>query len=108
MRKNIFTPVATTLTHELFETLLQHPQLKIERIVSAGHSTPTQEWYDQDWDEWVILLQGAAGLRYANGESIDLQPGDYVYLPAHTRHQVSHTTTEPQTIWLAIHFAPPL
>lgn len=37
--------------------------VRVERIVSQGHVTPPGQWYDQDWDEWVSLLSGAARLR---------------------------------------------
>ena len=54
-------------TEELFTPLLEHENLRIERIVSKGQTTPPGQWYDQDQDEWVILLQGQATLIYGNG-----------------------------------------
>ena len=91
---------------ELFETLLSTPGLKVERILSRGHTTPDKEWYDQDQDEWVILLQGQATLLFDDDSTTDLGPGDYLLIPAHTRHRVIHTSTEPPCVWLAIHFSP--
>jgi cupin 2 domain-containing protein len=90
-------------SEELFTPLLEHPHVRIERIVSSGQTTPPGQWYDQAQDEWVIVLQGAATLTYDDGNSVSMQPGDYVMLPAHTRHRVDFTSQEPPCIWLAIH-----
>ena len=88
---------------ELFETLFSAEDCKAERIVSAGHITPEGQWYDQPLDEWVILLQGNAKLEFAGGETMILKAGDYVFLPAHRRHRVAFTSTDPPCIWLAVH-----
>lgn len=106
MRNNIFTEIPKQLSQELFDTLLATPQLRVERVVSAGHTTPLDEWYDQDWDEWVILLQGNARLRFANEAIVELHAGDYYLIPAHKRHQVAYTDPGQQCIWLALHFLP--
>jgi cupin 2 domain-containing protein len=74
----------------------------IERIVSQGHTTPPEKWYDQAWDEWVIVLEGQAILVYEQSEQI-LTAGDYVFIPAHTKHRVEWTTPDSRTVWLAVH-----
>lgn len=103
---NIFANIPVIIPEERFESLLAREKLKIERIISHGHATPTGEWYDQTWDEWVLLLQGTAKLGYADGNIIEMQTGDYVFIPAHTRHRVEWTQPDSNTIWLAIHFEP--
>jgi cupin 2 domain-containing protein len=103
MLNNIFSAIPQALSAELFETLLQRPGVHIERIVSKGHTTPEGTWYDQAWDEWVLLLQGGATLLFKDGNPIDLKPGDYCLIPAHAQHRVSQTVHEPATIWLAVH-----
>jgi cupin 2 domain-containing protein len=103
---NIFANIPAIIPEERFENLLAREKLKIERIISHGHATPTGEWYDQVWDEWVLLLQGTAKLGYADGKIIEMQMGDYVFIPAHTRHRVEWTQPDSNTIWLAIHFEP--
>lgn len=103
MLGNIFANIPRVLPEELFETLFQKPGVKIERIVSKGHVTPEDEWYDQAWDEWVILLQGSATIKFENTTPVNLTPGDYCIIPAHTRHCVTRTESEPETIWLAVH-----
>ena len=82
------------LAEEVTETLLERPGLRIERIVSTGHATPEGQWYDQDSDEWVLVVKGNARLRL-EGEAHDreLGEGDFVFLPAHCRHRVAWTRT---------------
>jgi cupin 2 domain-containing protein len=88
---------------EYVQTIQDTPNTTIERIISWGHTTPDGEWYDQDRDEWVVLLQGHATLIYSDGGKTHLQSGDYLLLPAHCRHRVTATSTDPPCIWLAIH-----
>jgi cupin 2 domain-containing protein len=92
------------LADELVDALYERPGLRIERIVSTGQVTPDGQWYDQDGDEWVLVVKGSARLRI-EGETEDreLGEGDYVFLPAHCRHRVAWTQSEPPTVWLAIH-----
>ena len=100
---NIFENIPSYLPEELFETLLQKNGITIERILSEGHHTPEQEWYDQAWDEWVLLLSGQATLRFTDQPDLTLKPGDYLFIPAHQRHQVCQSAPELKTVWLAIH-----
>lgn len=103
---NIFNNITKQLPQELLETLLSREQIRIERIVSRGHVTAEGYWYDQDWDEWVILLQGQAVIVYEqDNQRIRLNPGDYLLIPAHTRHRVDWTAADVDTVWLAIHIA---
>lgn len=92
------------LNEELFEILLARDGIRIERIVSTGQSS--DEWYDQEDDEWVVLLSGGAGLLIEDeGQDRELAPGDWLFLPAHCRHRVTWTQAQPATVWLAIHAA---
>ncbi len=104
--KNILSELPVS-TNEIFETLLEKPGLKLERIISSGQATPEGEWYDQEQDEWVLLLTGSAALLI-EGEHAPhrLIPGDYLHLPAHCRHRVEQTDTLVKTVWLALHFQP--
>lgn len=88
---------------EVFEALLQAPGMKLERIVSRGQVTPAGEWYDQTWDEWVMLLAGTARLLIEDEGAYDLGPGDAVLLPARCRHRVTWTDPKRATVWLALH-----
>ena len=100
---NIFDLPSSLPNKELFESLVSADNILIERIISTGQTTPPGEWYDQDRDEWVILLQGFADLSYADGREIKLTAGDYLLIPAHQKHRVEYTSSEPPCIWLAIH-----
>ena len=101
---NIFANIPEQLTIELFECIIKKDNILVERIVSNGHVTPAGQWYDQRGDEWVILLQGQATLLFEkNQQLVKLSPGDYLLIPAHTRHRVEWTLPDFNTIWLAIH-----
>ena len=82
--------------------LVRSDDIRIERIVSTGQTTPEGQWYDQDEDEWVVLVQGEAVLEYENGGRLNLSAGDHVLLPAHCRHRVACTSHHPPCIWLAV------
>lgn len=88
---------------EVIDTLHTNDGVRIERILSRDHTTPSGKWYDQEDDEWVVLLQGEAAITFANGSTHRLSTGDYLYIAAHERHRVSHTSTDPPCIWLAVH-----
>jgi len=103
-RGNLFEQIPADLTEEVFETLRQKGKVKIERIISSGQSSPASGWYDQEQDEWVIVLQGSATLAFADGSAVDLAEGDYLDIPAHTKHRVTRTSSQPPTLWLAIHY----
>jgi cupin 2 domain-containing protein len=101
---NLFADIPPNLAEELLQILWQTPHLKMERIVSRGQATPEGQWYDQDTDEWVVLLKGAARLRMDGRDAtMEMKPGDYVLLPAKLRHRVEWTAADEDTVWLAIH-----
>ena len=102
--ENIFSSMPEKLEHESLEELLRHENIKIERIVSLGHTSPENGWYDQKENEWVIILEGAGSILFENGVEVNLKKGDYLNIPAHTRHKVTWTDPNNITIWLAIHY----
>ncbi len=105
---NLTHPLPLEQSVEFFETLLTRPGVRIERIISYGQATPAGEWYDQSWDEWVMLVAGAACLLLAGEEQPrSLQPGDYLLLPAGCRHRVAWTDPARETVWLAVHIGEP-
>ena len=102
---NLLADIPVKLPDELVETILEHDSLRIERIVSHGHASPPEYWYDQQQHEWVLLLQGEATLLFEDGsEKISLRAGDAINIPAHKRHRVEWTTPQQPTVWLAIHY----
>lgn len=102
---NLFDGMPDASPEELVTTLLARDGVRIERIVSTGQATPPDAPYDQHHDEWVLLLQGAAGLWLDGEAERTLRPGDHVFIAARRRHRVTWTATDRPTVWLAIHFA---
>lgn len=103
MTSNLFKDLPSNLPNELFTTLLEATNLRLERIVSHGHSSPEGFWYDQDQHEWVVVLQGSARLSI-EGETKELKLGDYINIPAHYKHRVEWTSPDEPTIWLAVFY----
>src|SRR5437773_1413583 len=64
---NLLRDLPNARAAEITEALAATPGLRIERIVSLGQTSPPGFWYDQDEAEWVVLLAGAARLRFAGG-----------------------------------------
>lgn len=103
--KNIFATQRTGEA-EAFETIMETNVFKLERIVSTGQATPPGQWYDQDRDEWVLLLAGKAALLLeGEKEALVLRPGDFLLIPSHKRHRVEWTAEGTETVWLALHFS---
>jgi cupin 2 domain-containing protein len=67
---NLLHPLPENLTEEVFTELLRHEAVRIERIVSNSHASPEGFWYDQDDHEWVLLLEGEAGIEFADREPV--------------------------------------
>ncbi len=88
---------------ERSELLIPDHGVMIERIVSTGHSSPSEFWYDQARDEWVCLVQGHAVIEWEDGRRRDLSAGDWLLIPAHEKHRVEKTSQDPPCIWLAVH-----
>ncbi len=102
---NILSQIPEIGSDEVFETILQTNNLKIERIISAGHASPPGFWYDQERNEWVMVVQGQARLKFEiNDDIMEMKPGDYIHIPAHCKHRVEWTDPNQVTIWLAIHY----
>lgn len=101
---HLFENIPDDLPGELFETLVESPHVRIERIVSRGHRSPDGFWYDQAQSEWVLLLKGHAVLEFEGEPPVDMQPGTAVLIPAHRRHRVNQTDADEDTVWLAVNF----
>jgi cupin 2 domain-containing protein len=90
---------------EIFDTICSTENVKIERIVSRGHSSPEGFWYDQKKNEFVLVVRGSAGVKMENREEIVvLKVGDYLNIGAHEKHRVEWTDPDCETIWLAVHY----
>jgi cupin 2 domain-containing protein len=101
--KNIFDDLPQHLPKELVQILVRAADVRIERIISHGHASPTDFWYDQDQHEWVIVLKGAARLQFEDGV-VEMRPGDFINIPANKKHRVDWTTPDEPTIWLGVRY----
>lgn len=100
---NLFHDIPRDVPEELVTLLAQGNGVRIERIVSTGHTSPPGFWYDQPEHEWVVVLRGAAKLDFAD-RTVELRAGDHILIPAHQKHRVAWTTPDEATIWLAVFF----
>jgi len=102
---NLFTSLPDHLDYEQVEDLLNQPNVKIERILSKGQTSPEVGWYDQDENEWVVVLQGSGEITFEDGGKVQLKSGDYINIPAHRKHKVSWTDPDNVTVWLAVFYS---
>ncbi|MHA3050774.1 cupin domain-containing protein [Acinetobacter sp. ANC 4641] len=101
---NIFDLIPNDLSLEVFEDIVHSSTVRIERIVSKGHCSPDIGWYDQDENEWVMVVEGKAVLEFEDGSKCELSTGDYINIPAHVKHKVIWTDSNQITIWLAVFY----
>ncbi len=104
MTANLFSAIPENPPEELTTVLQAGKGVRIERIVSQGHSSPQGFWYDQPDHEWVLVLKGAARIEFEDS-TVEMKPGDFIKIPAHQKHRVAWTTPDEPTIWLAVHYA---
>ena len=101
---NIFETIPDNIETEVFEELIKSDNVRIERIISKGHKSPASGWYDQDNNEWILVVQGEAMILFADESSVKMKAGDYLNIKAHKKHKVEWTDPNIETIWLAIHY----
>ena len=102
---SLFDGIPDELPDELFETICSSECVKVERIVSKGHASPEGFWYDQEWNEFVLVVKGSAGLLIeGEADMVTLSAGDYINIPSHVRHRVEWTDASCKTIWLVVHY----
>jgi cupin 2 domain-containing protein len=101
---NLLSSLPATISSELTEALVQVKHVRIERIVSEGHASPPGFWYEQSENEFVLLIQGAAKLRFDDSD-FEMKSGDWINIPAHRRHRVEWTTPGKKTVWLAVFYS---
>jgi cupin 2 domain-containing protein len=104
MTANIFDGLPQHPPQEVVQALLRAGDVKIERIVSHGHASPADVWYDQPQGEWVIVLKGAARLQFEDG-TVEMKPGDFIDIPAFRKHRVEWTTPDEPTVWLGVRYS---
>ncbi len=106
---NLFAPLPVNPENERVEIIVHNNNTKIERIISTGQTSPASGWYDQEKDEWVAVLKGAAIISFDDGKEVTLKAGDHITLSAHTKHRVKWTDPDTETqiqnnMGLAVHY----
>lgn len=101
--KNIFDDLPQHLPKELVQILIRAADVRIERIISHGHASPADFWYEQPQHEWVIVLKGAARLQFQDGV-IEMKVGGFINIPAFKKHRVDWTTPDEPTVWLGVRY----
>ena len=105
MKENLFSiPDKLNKEFENFISLLDDEKILIEKIISNGQKTPENQWLEQERNEWVVLIQGEAEIRFDDGEVKILKSGDYINILSNKKHRVEKTSTDPVCIWLAVHY----
>jgi cupin 2 domain-containing protein len=103
--RNLFADVpAPSHGGEVFDMLLETGHVRIQRIVSHAATSPEGFWYDQEEDEWILVLQGEATLQIHPDSRVHLRTGDCLLIPKRCKHRVE--STSPKTVWLAVHLPP--
>jgi len=100
---NLLENIVIDKNKEQFFELLKHDNIRVEKIVSNGQTTPSNGWYDQDENEFVLLLEGDAIIEFEDKE-VKLLKGDYIIIEKHIRHRVKYTSNNEPTIWLAVFY----
>ncbi len=105
MIQNIFNNIPEKLSDELIEVLSENENIRIERIISKGHKSPRDHWYDQEKNEFVFLVSGEAILQFKEGgREVKMKAGDYLIIPAHEKHRVDKTSSDEDTVWLTARY----
>ena len=99
--ENIFAQIAEAGEEEQFDLLFKSPNCRIDRIVSSGHSSPKGFWYDQENDEFILLIQGEATLEFED-RKVTLKKGDYLHIPKYCKHRLDSTSIDPVCVWLCV------
>lgn len=101
-KKNIFENPKYHSEEEYFEDLINAQNFRLERIISEGHASPEDFWYNQSEDEFVLLLKGSAEILFEDGQTVELTEGDYFTIPKHYKHRVVKTSSDRKTFWLTL------
>lgn len=106
-KSSILDGIDKNAKEEIFSDLVKNKNVRIERIVSTGQTSPKDFWYDQEENEFVLLLDGEAILEFKEDDKVKevkLCKDDYIDIKAHVKHRVKYTDTKKPTIWLAVFY----
>ncbi|MCV6606886.1 MAG: cupin domain-containing protein [Campylobacterales bacterium] len=101
---NIFRDLPNKLDKEVAQTIIKNDNVRIEKIISTGQKSEKDFWYDQDENEWVIVLKGSGLIKFFDGSETLLKEGDYLNIPKGVKHRVEETSEDEVTIWLCVFY----
>lgn len=100
---NIFEQIIVDKNEEKFFEIFKNEKIKIEKIVSNGQISPENFWYEQEQNEFVLVLEGYAILEFENRE-VELKKGDCLNIKAMEKHRVKFTSLDEPTVWFAVFY----
>ncbi|NLL28402.1 MAG: cupin domain-containing protein [Bacteroidales bacterium] len=101
--ENIFDSKNWDKVDEYYKTILSKPCFRVEKILSSGHTSPKeQEWFYQEENELVILVDGTAIIEFEDGKTIKMKKGDVLEIRKNEKHKVTYTSSKPECVWVAI------
>ena len=100
---NIFEQIIVDKSEEKFFEIFKNEKIKIEKIVSNGQISPENFWYEQEENEFVLLLEGFAIVEFEDFE-MELKKGDCLNIKAMQKHRVKFTSQTEPTIWFAVFY----
>ena len=100
---NIFEQIIVDKSEEKFFEIFKNEKIKIEKIVSNGQISPENFWYEQEENEFVLLLEGFAIVEFEDFE-MELKKGDCLNIKAMQKHRVKFTSLNEPTIWFAVFY----
>ena len=100
---NIFDEIPVDKTEEKFFEIFKNETIKIEKIVSNGQKSPQNFWYEQEKNEFVLVLEGFAIVEFEDFE-VELKKGDCLNIKAYQKHRVKFTSQTEPTIWFAVFY----
>ena len=100
---NIFEEIIIDKNEEKFIEIFRNETIKVEKIVSNGQKSPDNFWYEQEENEFILLLDGFAILEFEDFE-MELKKGDCLNIKAMQKHRVKFTSQTEPTIWFAVFY----
>lgn len=100
---NIFDEIPVDRSEEKFFEIFKNETIKIEKIVSNGQKSPQNFWYEEEKNEFVLVLEGFAIVEFEDFE-VELKKGDCLNIKAYQKHRVKFTSQTEPTIWFAVFY----
>ena len=97
----LLPPTSAPAHGERSERVVRIGDVEVEQVLSGVLGDAVT--YDQEYDEWALVLEGAAVLEIGAAR-VELAAGEWVLLPAHLVHRL--VDARPGTSWLTLRAGP--